>query len=238
MNHDVEIMSTAVTCLCSQHCIPRQLSRPLHPLHPLHHRRRLRTSASSASLLNQSASSLHRSRPAPISQAILELPQRSTDRSMPGALVSAAGVRATSDDANDLPIRSRDDSQATVSVSRTDAARGTTVTIAIPLDDGAAGDHGLTPPRRKAPAPDGFERREALLKGREGSRRRQRWENGESGIFSYLIPHTPIIHHTSYIIPHTSYLMPHAACFMPHTSYIMHHTSCSKRAPFLRLYDA
>lgn len=63
--------------------------------------------------------------------------------------------------------------------------RGTTVTIDIPLDD--ANDE---PPARPRPEPshtvykrrepirrDSLKRREALLKGKEGSRQRRRWEN-------------------------------------------------------------
>ena len=71
--------------------------------------------------------------------------------------------------------------------------RGTNVTLDIPLDDvphtperrddptiDAASStprpRTLTPrePRRR----DSLKRREALLKGKEGSRRRQKWENG------------------------------------------------------------
>lgn len=69
---------------------------------------------------------------------------------------------------------------------------GTSVTLAIPLDEHdappahtrpapatAAKEGGYLP--RKAPLRrDSLKRREALLKGNEGSRRRQRWENGTS----------------------------------------------------------
>lgn len=77
--------------------------------------------------------------------------------------------------------------------------RGMSVTLDIPLDD----EHGSTSQRRdektssadaannaalraayaKRREPqrrDSMKRREALLKGKEGSRRRQRWENGMS----------------------------------------------------------
>jgi hypothetical protein len=71
-----------------------------------------------------------------------------------------------------------------------DAVRGTSVTLAIPLDEhdaptaarpvgasAAAKEGGYY--RRKEPLRrDSLNRREALLKGKEGSRRRQRWENG------------------------------------------------------------
>lgn len=72
--------------------------------------------------------------------------------------------------------------------------RGTSVTIDIPLDDetpaAAAKDAApqATPRAREAVHTvysrrtpvrrDSLKRREALLKGKEGSRRRQRWENG------------------------------------------------------------
>jgi hypothetical protein len=72
--------------------------------------------------------------------------------------------------------------------------RATSVTLAIPLDDdalatggpvqlvgaaAAAKEGGLY--KRKAPLRrDSMNRREALLKGKEGSRQRRRWENGTS----------------------------------------------------------
>ena len=68
-----------------------------------------------------------------------------------------------------------------LSVSPSARERSTGVTLSIPLDTVA--DHsaksassrvGKEPLRR-----DSLKRREALLKGKEGSRRRQRWENGK-----------------------------------------------------------
>ncbi len=79
--------------------------------------------------------------------------------------------------------------------------RGTAVSLAIPLDEhlrtaAAAPAVGSTthvgplptatasttatayPPRREPLRRDSLKRREALLRGKEGSRRRQRWENG------------------------------------------------------------
>ncbi|WPG99554.1 Hypothetical protein R9X50_00237100 [Acrodontium crateriforme] len=73
-----------------------------------------------------------------------------------------------------------------ISSSSLRAARGTTVTIDIPLDEQLM---SLGQPRPRAEAVhtvykrrepirrDSLNRREALLKGNEGSRRRQRWEN-------------------------------------------------------------
>lgn len=61
-----------------------------------------------------------------------------------------------------------------------------TVTLQIPLDDNDA--PGADRPARPAPRAssrgeilrrDSLKRRELLLKGKDGSRRRQRWENGE-----------------------------------------------------------
>lgn len=81
---------------------------------------------------------------------------------------------------------------ATATVAR-QAARGTSVSLAIPLDDEvytaeskaalrvgelqkASVNFRRRPPIRR----DSLKRREALLKGKDGSRRRQRWENGMS----------------------------------------------------------
>ena len=66
------------------------------------------------------------------------------------------------------------------SLSVSPRARGTGVTLSIPLER----DDGETPSKavykRKEPLRrDSLKRREALLKGKEGSRRRQRWENGK-----------------------------------------------------------
>ncbi|KAL1847586.1 hypothetical protein Plec18170_008483 [Paecilomyces lecythidis] len=78
------------------------------------------------------------------------------------------------------------------------ALRGTSVSLTIPLDDHPATTEGrpaprakiandvdderpqrvsLTYRRREPSRRDSLKRREALLKGKEGSRRRQRWEN-------------------------------------------------------------
>ena len=87
----------------------------------------------------------------------------------------------------------------TVSISPC-ATRGPSVTLAVPLNeeqtsrsrehkeaipcpDAASSDY---PPRREPMRRDSLERREALLKGKEGSRRRQRWENGS------FLPHYSI----------------------------------------------
>ncbi|MAD87644.1 MAG: hypothetical protein CL912_32190 [Deltaproteobacteria bacterium] len=71
------------------------------------------------------------------------------------------------------------------SLSISPSARGTGVTLSIPLDEDVevkpkktAKTEGGAKMRR-----DSMKRREALLKGKEGSRRRQRWENG----MSYLL---------------------------------------------------
>jgi hypothetical protein len=61
--------------------------------------------------------------------------------------------------------------------------RGTGVPLSIPLDrdDGAGKETSkFAYKQRKDPLRrDSMKRREAFLKGNEGSRRRQRWENGE-----------------------------------------------------------
>jgi len=79
-----------------------------------------------------------------------------------------------------------------VAISAPGAVLGATaVTLAIPLDDDALASGGPVQPvgataakegglyKRKAPLRrDSMNRREALLKGKEGSRQRRRWENG------------------------------------------------------------
>ena len=81
-------------------------------------------------------------------------------------------------------------------------ARGTSVTLDIPLDTrhdkqegpeedttlsaGAALRAGYV--RRREPLRrDSMKRREALLKGKEGSRRRQKWENGACQLAQYVV---------------------------------------------------
>jgi len=79
------------------------------------------------------------------------------------------------------------------SLSVSASARGTGVTLSIPLDSEdkkAAYKARVKGPVRR----DSQKRREALLKGKEGSRRRQRWENGISPIQSSPISyHPPLI---------------------------------------------
>jgi hypothetical protein len=79
---------------------------------------------------------------------------------------------------------------ASVSLSPADASLSPTtalhpaVRLSVPLDaqpiatDAAASSSGKYPVR-KLVRRDSMERREALLKGKEGSRQRRRWENGE-----------------------------------------------------------
>src|SRR6266536_1521495 len=70
------------------------------------------------------------------------------------------------------------------SLSVSPSARGTGVTLSIPPDSSrhdAARDTGAKTsykPRKESIRRDSQKRRDALLKGKEGSRRRQRWENG------------------------------------------------------------
>lgn len=56
------------------------------------------------------------------------------------------------------------------------------VRITVPLDAAprAAAGASKVYPERKFIRRDSMERREALLKGNEGSRQRRRWENGKS----------------------------------------------------------
>jgi hypothetical protein len=66
---------------------------------------------------------------------------------------------------------------ATLSISPTAGRNG--MSLSIPLDSEAEALKSVR--ARKEPVKrDSMKRREALLKGKEGSRRRQRWENGMS----------------------------------------------------------
>ena len=63
------------------------------------------------------------------------------------------------------------------------AVRGASISLAIDLDEKVAQNEGgehpsIYRPRREPMRRDSLKRREALLKGKEGSRRRTRWENG------------------------------------------------------------
>lgn len=76
------------------------------------------------------------------------------------------------------------------SLSVSPVARGTGTPLSIPLDENAAKKSSvsiqdpqarstaITPPPRPLSRRDSLRRREALLKGKEGSRQRRRWENG------------------------------------------------------------
>jgi hypothetical protein len=52
--------------------------------------------------------------------------------------------------------------------------------VAFEGDDTDAFGASITPPRRPPSRRDSMRRREALLKGKEGSRQRRRWENGNT----------------------------------------------------------
>jgi len=73
------------------------------------------------------------------------------------------------------------------SLSVSPSARRTGVLLSIPLDapehDNDAHDPRVPKsaykPRKEPLRRDSMKRRDALLRGKEGSRRRQRWENGE-----------------------------------------------------------
>lgn len=72
--------------------------------------------------------------------------------------------------------------------------RGTSTALAIPLDDGTVADgQGITAGeavrsghvlRRKTSNRDSLRHRDTLLKGKEGSRQRRRWENGSCQLLS------------------------------------------------------
>ncbi|KAI9774618.1 MAG: hypothetical protein M1840_002867 [Geoglossum simile] len=71
------------------------------------------------------------------------------------------------------------DALYTVTLSSPAATTNITSTLSIPLDEEQPlnASTGYLPRRRELLRRDSLKRREALLKGREGSRRRQRWEN-------------------------------------------------------------
>lgn len=92
-----------------------------------------------------------------------------------------------------------DISETVAQVEVTDGIRGTSTALSIPLDgpipasvkpvshvkivskstdETTAAVSSSTYRRREPLRRDSLKRREALLKGKEGSRRRQRWENG------------------------------------------------------------
>ncbi|KAL8783961.1 MAG: hypothetical protein Q9213_004291 [Squamulea squamosa] len=80
-----------------------------------------------------------------------------------------------------------------ISLSSANNVRGTSVSLAIPLDERVAKHttnvedeqylqdaSAISRSRREPLRRDSLKRREALLKGKEGSRRRQRWENARA----------------------------------------------------------
>jgi hypothetical protein len=79
------------------------------------------------------------------------------------------------------------------SLSVSASARGTGVTLSIPLD---SNDDKKATYKARVKEPirrDSQKRREALLKGKEGSRRRQRWENGIPPSNLPISYHPPLI---------------------------------------------
>lgn len=82
-------------------------------------------------------------------------------------------------------------SLGTISPSLPRGVRGTAASLTIPLEETShlrradeiatsrsGNDSALYTSHREPVRRDSLKRREALLKGKEGSRRRQRWENG------------------------------------------------------------
>ena len=71
----------------------------------------------------------------------------------------------------------------TLSIASPTGVRGTSVSLAIDLDEqkelkNSVAKAEVNRPKRKLLRRDSLDRREALLRGKEGSRRRTRWENG------------------------------------------------------------
>ena len=72
------------------------------------------------------------------------------------------------------------------SLSVSPSPKGTRVSLSIPLDTARESDaardaraSAYDKARKEPMRRDSLKRRDALLRGKEGSRRRQRWENGE-----------------------------------------------------------
>jgi hypothetical protein len=71
------------------------------------------------------------------------------------------------------------------SLSISPSVRGTDIPLSIPLEGkepiktASPAKPATYKPRKELLQRDSQKRREALLRGKEGSRRRQRWENGE-----------------------------------------------------------
>lgn len=81
------------------------------------------------------------------------------------------------------------------SLSVSPVARGTGTPLTIPLDEEAKRNNvsfvegtekPTETPRRPPSRRDSMKRREALLKGKEGSRQRRRWENGKRATASVV----------------------------------------------------
>lgn len=142
----------------------------------------------------------HRSSAAPFTMAIHPSFPSQADAEGPLSSQQAQAISAWTEQA----AASLGDLRITDSMPRnegTAALRGTSVSLSIPLDDHFPATDASPNPRvrivdqnpeesRKVPAitfrrreplrRDSLKRREALLKGKDGSRRRQRWENGMS----------------------------------------------------------
>ncbi|KAI0974492.1 R3H-associated N-terminal domain-containing protein [Xylaria arbuscula] len=111
------------------------------------------------------------------------------------------------------------------SLSVSPVARGTGAPLSIPLGDAqvatakrekekpsvsfydARAQSGVTPPPRPPSRRDSLKRREALLKGNEGSRQRRRWENDRLLHVPNVVPPEPqdYFPHPTYPINHVPY---------------------------------
>ena len=108
----------------------------------------------------------------------------------PSTLVSPQSTNSSSGPAQPIDVQAWTEQAAqslnALSVTPPGGVRGTSVSLAIDLDEqserktvsGEVVANAYRHPRHKLLRRDSLERREALLKGKEGSRRRTRWENG------------------------------------------------------------
>jgi hypothetical protein len=76
--------------------------------------------------------------------------------------------------------------EALQSLQISSLVQGTGVTLTIPLNDPLP-EPAPKIAKKKTVSRESLKRRETLLKGKEGSRRRQRWENGRFSIYSNAV---------------------------------------------------
>lgn len=94
-----------------------------------------------------------------------------------------------------IPLDSHGNSQPPITSAGDAAPRMKLRNVTLDVDTGGA---TITPPRRPPSRRDSMHRRDALLKGKEGSRQRRRWENGNGP------PSPPFFLPPAIILPRTN----------------------------------